>query len=109
MELNADFWLLLAANLPLVTAFFVALTKRWIVMGVSVDRELASKDNEIKAKSEEIEFREKLRQEVLLDKKALEQADREKIAAIKELNEVVKRTLDLNEQLLDKGAWHGDK
>ena len=65
MELNGDFWILLAANLPIVAVIFIALQRGWVVMGVN-------HKIEIEAKDKDIEFREKLRQEAILDKTAIQ-------------------------------------
>lgn len=102
--MNQEFWILLAANLPLLAAFFIALQKRWLVMGVTFDREMISKDKDI-------EFREKLRQEALADKVLLEERFKEIIQGNNELSEVVKHFAELNEQVLSElfkeQGWDG--
>ena len=104
MELSNDFWLLFAANLPVVTALFIALQKKWIIMGVSFSREMDQKDKELI-------FREQLRQEALNDLRTREERDKEKTEALRELTEVVKQTLELNDRLLNETLgqrWDGN-
>lgn len=104
MPLSEDFWVLFVANLPIVIALFVALQKRWIVTGVSYNSEMESRNKEVA-------YREELRQEVLLDRRMLEERDKEKTEALRELTEVVKQTLALNDRLLNEALdqrWDGN-
>lgn len=100
--MEEQIWLLLAANFPLVAAFFIALQRGWIYIGRTYD-------NEIKNKNEDIAFREKLRQEAMEEAKLLRERDKEKTDAIKELTNVVSQSLDLNEKLVanDLKEWDG--
>ena len=103
MELPNNFWLLFIANLPIVAVLFVALQKRWIIMGVTFTREMDDKDKDIA-------FREQLRQEALNDRRVIEERDKEKTDALRELTEVVKQTLELNDRLLNEAldqGWDG--
>lgn len=93
-----DIWLLLISNLPIVAAVFVALHRKWIFMGVTVDRELKGKDDEIA-------YREKLRLEALEDKRALQEQLVGLTTATKELTNIVEKTLQLNEQLAEDMQW----
>ena len=97
-----DFWVVFIANLPLLAALFWALQKKWIIMGVTFTREMEQKD-------QEIAFREQLRQEVLADTAALKERDKEKTEALREITEVVKQTLALNDRLLNENlqGWDG--
>ena len=97
-----NFWLLLAANLPLLAALVYALNKKIIYMGVSVSQIIESFQKQLEDKDREVAFREQLRQEALLDRDALEKRNKEIISAVSELGVVVKQTLDLNEHLLDE-------
>lgn len=103
-------WPLLVANFPLVAAFFIALTRKWVYTGTNVQEINAAHDKEIALKDKDIQFREQLRQEALADIFALKAADKEKSEAIKELTTVVNNTLELNERLLDETLgqrWDG--
>lgn len=105
MEVSQDFWTLFLANLPIVIALFIALQKRWIVTGVSYN-------TIVEEKNKDIAFRESLRQEALSDRRLLEEKDKEKTEALRELTDVVKQTLVLNDRLLNETLnqrWDGDE
>lgn len=73
-------------------------------MGLTHFRMLAGKDEEIK-------FREQLRQEAIADRASLQEKDKEKTEAIRELTDVVKQTLVLNDRLLNEELeerWDGN-
>ena len=104
MEIDKNFWLLFVANLPVVVALFIALQKGWVVMG-------RNHLDELTAANKEIEFREKLRQEALADKQALQVQNTENQKAMKELTVVVQNSLELNERLVNEGLekrWDGN-
>ena len=106
-----DFWLLLVANLPIVTVLFIALQKKIIVMGVTFDRENDLHQQSLSEKDQEIEFREKLRQEAIADRDLLRIQDKEKTEALRELTVVVKQSLELNDRLLNESLaqrWDGN-
>lgn len=99
-----DFWVVFIANLPLLAALFWALQKKWIIMGVTFEREIT----DLKA---QIDFREKLRQEAINDLSLLRERDREKTDALRELTSVVDQTLKLNDRLLSEALdqrWDGN-
>lgn len=103
MPLPQDFWVLFIANLPIVIVLFVALQKNWIVMGVS-------HNNEVENLKNDATYRESLRQEVLVDRRLLEERDKDKTEALRELTEVVRQTLALNDRLLNETLnkrWDG--
>lgn len=110
MPLPEDFWILFVANLPIVIALFIAQSRGWFVLGINHTAELTAKDKIIEAKEKEAQFRESLRQEVLADRRLLEEKDKEKTEALRELTEVVKQTLQLNDRLLNETLnqrWDG--
>lgn len=103
MPLSNDFWLLFIANLPVVIALFVAQQRGWFVLGLTHNNTMADKDKQI-------EFREQLRQEAITDRDALAERDKDKTEALRELTEVVKQTLALNDRLLNETLnqrWDG--
>lgn len=69
-------------------------------MGITFTREMEDKDKDIA-------FREQLRQEALNDRKIIEDRDKEKTDALRELTEVVKQTLELNDRLLNEALSEG--
>ncbi len=80
-------------------------------MGRTHTDALAAKDEVIKEKDEEIAFREKLRQEALADLAALKLQNEKSIEATRELTNVVKQSLELNEHLVEKDLeqrWDGN-
>jgi hypothetical protein len=101
-----NFWLLFLANLPVVSALLWALHRKWIVMGVTFQREMDDKDKthqrEIDDKNKDLEFREQLRQEVLADKKVLEETNRDMATAINDLRSIVAQSIDLTESLVNE-------
>jgi len=104
MTLDQNFWLLFVANLPIVVVLFVAQQRRWIVFGTSHEETMQSKDKEI-------EFREKLRQEALNDIQALKAQNKENVEALRNLADVVNKSLEFNERLIDEGldrGWDGN-
>lgn len=90
-----SFWVIFLANLPIVVAIVYSFQKRLVVIGSTHEKEMADKD-------EQIRFRESLRQEVLVDKAALEKTNREMSTSMNELTTVVKQTLELNDRLLSE-------
>lgn len=115
MVLPENFWVLFIANLPVVIALFVAQQKGWFVLGITHNKNIEDKDKEynrvIADKDREIAFREQLRQEVLLDREVLQERDKEKTEALRELTEVVQQTLKLNDRLLNETlnqGWDGN-
>lgn len=110
MPLPEDFWFLFLANLPIVIALFIAQQRGWFILGINHNAELKAKDDQLAAKDKTIEFRELLRQEVIKDRQLLEERDKEKTEALRELTEVVKQTLALNDRLLNETLtqrWDG--
>ncbi len=91
-------------NLPVVVVVFIALQKKIIIMGVTHKTIIQGKD-------EEIAFREKLRQEGLIDKAALELRAEKNTEATNELTLVVSKSMELNERLLSEDLaqrWDGN-
>lgn len=88
-------WLLLIANFPLVSALFIAMYKGWLVMGPSFDKQM-------KAKDDEIAFRESLRKEALADKDVIMETAKERTIAIQELSALVKESTEFNSRLLEE-------
>jgi hypothetical protein len=88
-----DLWLLLLTNFPLVGAVLLSLYRGWLWLGPSVKQIF-------KKLEDEIIFREQLRQEALADIQILRAQDKEKTEALKELSNVVKQSVELNEKLL---------
>jgi hypothetical protein len=111
MELPNEFWIVFIANLPIVTVLFVAQQKKWLYLGVTVQGILESFTKALDQKDKDIDFREQLRQEAINDLKLREERDKEKTEAIRELTDVVTKTLDLNDRLLNETLglrWDGN-
>lgn len=72
-------------------------------MGITHNRITNDRDREIL-------FREQLRQEAIKDREILSVKDKEKTEALRELTDVVKQTLSLNDRLLNETLnqrWDG--
>jgi len=90
---------------PIAAALAIAIYRGWIEFGPSVKAKLAEKDKQI-------EFYAQLRKEALEDKKAVEAGAAKQNEAIGELTNVVRESLQLNNEILgrieDRGAeWDG--
>lgn len=85
----------LAAQLPIVAAILVALQRGWIVIGREVDQGRTDRDDDLK-------YREALRQEAIADRRAADKRVEALASAIRESNELMRRSIELNEELVEQ-------
>lgn len=109
-QFDQGFWMLLVAQLPIVAVVIVALYRKYLYTGSTVQEIIAGYEKRLEEKDEEIEFREQLRQEAIADKNALAEHHQITTDAVKEITGVITKSLDLNDRLINErlaDRWGG--
>ena len=93
--MDSNFWIALVAQLPIVAAIMIGLNREWIVVGPSFRRLLADQ-------VERVVLLTSLLQDAVTERKEADEKVVVMTTTLRETAEVMKRSVDLNEALLEE-------